>query len=176
VKCVVSRPDEQNIGSKNIKRNIVLENMETKQPAGERVRENTAIKKNKKIDQQIVNNIESYSRNPQLIATRVKELDKEWDIERVLELNMSILSILGISLAVFVNIYWLILPSIVLLFFIQHAIQGWCPPIPIFRYFKVRTRPEIDREKFALKAIRGDFERISGSRDAYEAFRATERI
>jgi hypothetical protein len=43
------------------------------------------------------------------------------------------------------------------LFFVQHAIQGWCPPIPIFRAYKVRTRPEIDREKYALKALRGDF-------------------
>lgn len=98
--------------------------MIAKEPDGERVRKNTAEKKNAKIDNEIILNIEKYSKNPPLIADRIKQLDKEWDIERVLEINMSIISILGISLAVFANIYWLILPSIVLLFFIQHAIQG----------------------------------------------------
>lgn len=151
--------------------------METKEPEGERVRKYTATSKNEKIDALIIGNIEKYSKNPQFIAQRIKQLDKEWDIERVLEINMSTLSIIGITLAVFVNIYWLMLPSIVLLFFVQHALQGWCPPIPIFRYFKVRTRPEIDREKYALKAIRGDFNNLSsGNNNAVEAFKAVQRI
>lgn len=150
--------------------------MIAKEPDGERVRKNTAEEKNTKIDNEIIRNIENYSKTPQLIAARIKQLDKEWDIERVLEINMSTLSIIGISLAVFVNIYWLILPSTVLLFFVQHAIQGWCPPIPVFRYFKVRTRPEIDREKYALKAIRGDFSKIEFNNNAFAAFEATQKI
>jgi hypothetical protein len=151
--------------------------METKEPEGERVRKNTASSKNEKIDRLILNNIEKYSKTPQSIAQRIKELDKEWDIERVLEINMATLSLIGIALAVFVNIYWLILPSVVLLFFVQHALQGWCPPIPIFRYYKVRTRPEIDREKYALKAIRGDFNNLSPVNiNVTEAFRAVQKI
>lgn len=151
--------------------------MYTKEPNGERVRKNTAKEKNARIDNEIVRNIEKYSKKPESITERIKQLDKEWDIERVLEINMSILSIIGISLAVLVNIYWLLLPTIVLIFFIQHAIQGWCPPIPIFRYFKVRTRPEIDREKYALKAIRGDFRNVEfGNWNAHAAFDAAQKI
>jgi hypothetical protein len=151
--------------------------METKEPSGERVRKNTPSKTNKKIDDQILSNIEKYSKAPHLIPDRIKELDKEWDIERVLELNMATLAIIGISLATFVNIYWLILPAIVLLFFIQHAVQGWCPPIPVFRYFNVRTRPEIDREKYALKAIRGDFSNLElNNSSAYTVFEAVQKI
>ena len=52
---------------------------------------------------------------------------------------------------------WLWLTGVVLVFLFQHSVQGWCPPLPIFRRFGVRTRSEIDWEKFALKALRGDF-------------------
>lgn len=52
---------------------------------------------------------------------------------------------------------WLWLTEAVLLFLCQHSVQGWCPPLPVFRRFGVRTRSEIDQEKFALKALRGDF-------------------
>jgi hypothetical protein len=53
---------------------------------------------------------------------------------------------------------WLILPGVVLSFLFQHAVQGWCPPVPVFRRLGVRTREEIDRERYALKALRGDFD------------------
>ena len=40
----------------------------------------------------------------------------------------------------------------------QHALQGWCPTVPEFRRIGVRTAKEINREKYALKAMRGDFD------------------
>jgi hypothetical protein len=65
----------------------------------------------------------------------------------------------------------------VLLFFVQHALQGWCPPIPAFRALGVRTRPEIDREKYAIKALRGDFQNIHLSPEQPEiAFEAAKKI
>jgi hypothetical protein len=33
---------------------------------------------------------------------------------------------------------------------LQHAMQGWCPPVPLLRRLGIRTRNEIDREKYAL--------------------------
>ena len=42
-------------------------------------------------------------------------------------------------------------------FLLMHAIQGWCPPLPIIRKMGVRTAEEIFHEKFVLKQIRGDF-------------------
>jgi hypothetical protein len=52
-------------------------------------------------------------------------------------------------------------------FLLQHALQGWCPPVPVFRRLGVRTTAEIDRERYALKALRGDFKRLDASfRDA----------
>jgi hypothetical protein len=64
-----------------------------------------------------------------------------------------------------------------LLFFIWHAFQGWCPPVPLLRFFKIRTRPEIDREKYALKAMRGDFKNFNDQGDlASWAFEATREV
>ncbi|MDF2451866.1 MAG: hypothetical protein K0S26_1370 [Bacteroidota bacterium] len=100
--------------------------MEQKEPKGERVRKVTSDKSNSKIDQFIVENINKYSVSSSTISKRIVELDKMWDIERILEINMSVISLTGIALSIFVNVYWLILPCIVLLFFVQHAIQGWC--------------------------------------------------
>lgn len=77
---------------------------------------------------------------------------------RLLETNASALALLGLGLAVAHSRKWLIVPGVVLPFLLQHAVQGWCPPVPIFRRLGVRTRKEIDREKYALKALRGDFD------------------
>lgn len=90
-------------------------------------------------------------------------MEREWDIERVLEVNMSTIALMGIGLSAFHNRKWLILPGIVLAFFAQHAIQGWCPPLPLFRKLGYRTKAEIDKEKYALKLLRGDFDRAAGA-------------
>lgn len=140
---------------------------------GERVRESTSHDQNVEIDKDIFRNVVNYSGDRYAIEKRIKQLDKEWSIERLLEINMSTLSIIGLALGAFVNIYWLILPAVVLAFFVQHALQGWCPPLPIFRAFKRRTRAEIDREKFALKALRGDF--IGAEKEPNTAWKAVNK-
>jgi hypothetical protein len=45
----------------------------------------------------------------------------------------------------------------------QHALQGWCPPLPLLRRLGVRTQQEIERERYALKALRGDFDAVPGT-------------
>jgi hypothetical protein len=46
-------------------------------------------------------------------------------------------------------------------FLLLHGVQGWRPPVPVLRRIGVRTRSEIDREKFALKVLRGDFQSVT---------------
>jgi hypothetical protein len=91
---------------------------------------------------------------------RLAELDSEWDIERLLQANASTLVMLGVALGYAVDRRFLVLPAAVLTFFAQHALQGWCPPIPIFRRRGVRTMREIERERYAIKALRGDFDGV----------------
>jgi hypothetical protein len=50
-----------------------------------------------------------------------------------------------------------VFPAVVAGFLLQHALQGWCPPLPAFHRLGVRTPREIDVERTALKAMRGDF-------------------
>lgn len=92
------------------------------------------------------------------IAERLRELDEEWDVERLLQVNASTLVLLGVLLGAKVDRRFLLLPAAVFTFFAQHALQGWCPPIPVFRRLGVRTHREIARERHALKALRGDFD------------------
>lgn len=136
-----------------------------------RVRENTSRITNLKIDEKTYENIKLYSRlTEEEISKRIKDLDKEWDIERVLEINMSALALTGIFLSS-KNRGWLILPTVVMGFFAQHALQGWCPPMVLFRYLKVRTRDEINQEKHALKALRGDYSELRSAEEAFIAVR-----
>ncbi|HWP19094.1 MAG TPA: hypothetical protein VNO84_08190 [Burkholderiaceae bacterium] len=97
---------------------------------------------------------------PQYIQQRLDELDREWDIERCLETGAASLSLLGAALGATVNRKWFLLPATVAGFLLQHAIQGWCPPLPLLRRIGVRTADEINRERYALKVLRGDFAEV----------------
>jgi len=122
------------------------------------VRANTDPEVNQKIDSTIEERIRFYATQPrETISRRIEELEQEWDIERFLETNAAGIALGGVVFGL-VSKKWLLLSATVLGFLLQHAIQGWCPPIPLLRKFGIRTRREIDREKYALKILRGDFQ------------------
>jgi hypothetical protein len=138
----------------------------------DRVRANTSSKTNNEIDQTIRHSIEEYAgKGRAAISKRISDLDHEWDVERTLELNASTIALTGLILGATVNRKWLFVPGVVLPFLFQHAVQGWCPPLPVLRKIGIRTREEIDLEKYALKALRGDFENAS---DVDRALHAAE--
>ena len=99
------------------------------------------------------------------IPVRLRELKQEWDIERAIEANASALALTGTALGATQDRRWLILPVLVTAFLFQHAIQGWCPPVPILRRLGFRTAHEIEQERTALMALRGDFDQIAGAQD-----------
>ena len=99
-------------------------------------------------------NIREYNKlSEHEIAQRLNELQKEWDIEKTLEVNASSLALGGLLLGTSVNKKWYILPGVVVSFLLQHGLQGWCPPLPLFRMLGIRTRQEIDEERYALKSF-----------------------
>ncbi len=140
-----------------------------------RVRANTACQVNQNIDEEIEARVHFYAGKPAyLITQRIQELEKEWSIERLLETNASTLALTGIVLAATVNKKWLWLSGGVLGFLLLHGIQGWCPPVPALRRLGVRTRGEIDKEKYALKLLRGDFDEVD--REKLSSHRVMEAI
>ena len=123
----------------------------------ERVPHQTDPEINERITRETEANVGAYSADRRLIDLRLQELEREWDIERMLEANAATIFLIGITLARFVNRRWYLLPAAVATFLLQHALQGWCPPVGLFRRLGVRTLREIDEERYALKAMRGDF-------------------
>lgn len=69
------------------------------------------------------------------------------------KLNAAVLSLTGVILSANVHKKWLWLPGVVTTYLIQQSLQGWCPPIALFRKLGVRSKQEIDREKYALRDI-----------------------
>lgn len=139
-------------------------------PTTTRVERNTSDSANRRIREQIEESIAYFSEHPHEIDQRLKELDQEWDIERVLEANASTLSVTGVALGALLSRRFLFLPAVVTGFLLQHALQGWCPPIAVFRRRGVRTAKEINQERYALKLLRGDFDGLpdageSGARE-----------
>ena len=139
----------------------------------DRVRANTAPKVNERIDDITVEHLCNYvGQSSEAISRRIQELDNEWDIERWLETNASALALSGLLLGATVSRKWFLLSGLVLPLLLLHATQGWCPPVPLLRRLGVRTRHEIDKEKYALKILRGDFDGIPNILD--ETLRAVE--
>lgn len=127
----------------------------------DRVRRHTADTILNRIEEQIERRIRFYATQPEhIISRRIEELEQEWDMERTLGTNAATLALTSAVLGLAVNRKWLLLTCGVMGFLFQHAVSGWCPPVPLMRRLGVRTRSEIDREKFALKTLRGDFRNL----------------
>lgn len=141
------------------------------------VRANTNPGVLKQIDMSIEEKVLYYStQTKEVISKRITQLEREWDIERVLEANAASLALTGLLLGLTRSRKYLLLSFGVLSFLLTHSIQGWCPPMPILRKLGVRTRSEIDREKFALKVLRGDFQDVSREPAAFKEHPASEVI
>ncbi|OHB55747.1 MAG: hypothetical protein A2Y12_11490 [Planctomycetes bacterium GWF2_42_9] len=130
-----------------------------------RVEEKTDPAINEQFQKDIEARILYYSQRIENIQQRLNELDSEWDIERVLETQASALTVVGVLLGITACKKWFLLPAIVGGFFLQHAITGWCPPVPLFRRLGIRTMREINQERYGLKALKGDFDEINSKTD-----------
>jgi hypothetical protein len=123
----------------------------------ERVPDHAPGSFNRRIVRDTAESVRRHARHPERIDARLRELDREWDIERTLEANAATLALAGTLLGIVVDKRFLALPVAVSAFLLQHALQGWCPPVPAFRGMGYRTMREVDTERYALKALRGDF-------------------
>jgi hypothetical protein len=140
-----------------------------------RVAIHTSREAGRDINQRLEQSIRHFSAHPNEIDARLRALDAEWDIERAIEANASALAFTGVALGAAHDRRWLLLPALVTAFLFQHAVQGWCPPVPILRRLGFRTAYEIEQERQMLKALRGDFARLAPARRS-RSRRASRRV
>ncbi|HEU0005909.1 MAG TPA: hypothetical protein VFS12_07960, partial [Terriglobia bacterium] len=75
-------------------------------PTTERVPRHTDQDLNEGIIRHTDNNVGRHAGDLVLIDMRLKELDREWDIEHALEANAAAVSLIGLSLGRLVNRRW----------------------------------------------------------------------
>jgi hypothetical protein len=126
------------------------------------VRTHTPDEMNRKIDarvEQCVQHMAEQMDRP-AISRYLEKLEREWDLNRVVTVAASAVSVLGLVLGAKDGKGWRVVSGVAAGLLLQHGIFGFGPLSELVRLLGVRTRKEMDLEKFALKALRGDFERI----------------
>lgn len=118
-----------------------------------RVPSNTAQDVNAGIKKSFRASVAYFSEHPLAIPNRLRELDREWDIERAFAVTSSGLSLLGLAAGLTGRRRGFLLSFVVQGFYMQHTLQGWCPPLPVLRRMGFRTSSEIERERCALKDV-----------------------
>ena len=138
-----------------------------------RVPRHTATDVNRTIQQSVDNSIRYHQKHKNQIASRLQELDEEWDIERAIQANAAAVSLVGLIFGLLGRSRWFLLPAAASGFLLQHAVEGWCPPVPVLRRLGFRTAFEIEHERQALKLIRGDYKSaVDGDADAEDLLEA----
>jgi hypothetical protein len=94
---------------------------------------------------------------PADIARRLHALDREWDVDRAIELEAAATGLLGLALAAFVHPRLRLVPALAAAAVLAFATTRRHPLLPLLRRLGVRSAREIARERYALKALRGDF-------------------
>jgi hypothetical protein len=97
---------------------------------------------------------------PAAIEQRLTALGREWTSGRLVKVTTAIGILGGLILAGFVNIWWLLLPVAMGLLLIQYAFSRVSLLTLLFRGLGFRSSLEIEHERMALKALRGDFRHI----------------
>jgi hypothetical protein len=128
-------------------------------PVLDRVRANTWPPVNDRLDLEAQLRLREVaaSTSTDEVTRRITRLDDEWDFDRVLEPEAAVMGLIGLAAGVGIDKRLLVLPGVVATMLLLHSTHGWYPWLALFRRVGVRTRDEIDRERYGLKAVRGDF-------------------
>jgi hypothetical protein len=97
---------------------------------------------------------------PAAIEQRLTQLGQEWTTGRMVKVTTAVAILVGLTLTYFVSIWWLSLPVVVGLLLIQYAFSRVSLLTFLFRSLGFRSSLEIEHERLALKALRGDFRHI----------------
>ncbi len=132
------------------------------QTSTDQVRSHAPEEVNKRIDERVERCVRHMAEQERSEISRyLGKLEREWDLNRAVMVVGSAVAVLGLWLARRDGGRWRTLGEVAAGLMLQQGLVGFGPLAELVRaVFGVRTRREIDLEKFALKALRGDFERI----------------
>ena len=128
-----------------------------------------------RIRRQLEVNVAYYARRLDRIEERLRDLEREWDVERTVAVGAGVATLAGLVLGIFKK-KWALLPVGAAALLIAHSADGCCDRLPVLRCLGVRTRKEIEQERYALKALRGDFSGVSPGSGADPEANATGAI
>jgi hypothetical protein len=97
------------------------------------------------------------------ILVRIRQLECEWNTERLLEAVTGTLALLSVGLGFTYDIRWFVITGVVALLLLMEAFRGWNPALPVMRRLGFRTAYEIYEEKTALRILRGDLDHLRSS-------------
>ncbi len=119
--------------------------------------------------------VDAVTLGPTALTQRLDALDDEWPTDRVVGLGAAVVAATGIALAAAHSPRWLALTGVALATLAQQSLLGSSPASLALRYAGFRSSREIDVERCALKALRGDFRKIAPPR-AHPSGRATQAL
>jgi hypothetical protein len=91
------------------------------------------------------------------IDARLRHLEGEWSMGRMVKATAGVLILGGLGLTIFVNPWLAVIPAAGGLMLAQNLYSRKSLLGEMFAAMGFRTSVEIDHERMALKAIRGDF-------------------
>ena len=130
-------------------------------PAGDRARRHTARSVLRRIDDDTLDHLLAVESKPASANGRLEALDREWDIDRTIEVEAAAMGLIGLALGTLVRPAFLAMPATVGAAVFLFGTRGLYPLLPIFRRLGIRTAREIERERYAIKALRGDFDAMA---------------
>ncbi|MDC0714684.1 hypothetical protein POL68_39915 [Stigmatella sp. ncwal1] len=132
------------------------------QTSADVVRSHAASGVNKRIDERVERCVRYMAQQDRKeISPYLNKLEREWDVGRAAMVVGSVATVVGLWWGRRPGSRWRVLSGVAAGLMLQQGVFGFGPLAELVRAVGgVRTRREIDLEKFALKALRGDFERI----------------
>jgi hypothetical protein len=124
----------------------------------DRARRHTARSVLRRIDDDTLHHLMEVEARPDTASRRLEALDREWDLDRTIEAEAAAMGLMGLALGILVRPAFLALPATVGAAVFLFGTRGIYPLLPIFRRLGIRTAREIERERYAVKALRGDFD------------------
>lgn len=112
------------------------------------------------LDRRLAQRIDQTVRDgPAAIQRRLRALDGEWDFDRAVFGAGAVVALGGLALSQVTGKKRLLLaPAVMLPMMCGQALLRWSPPASVLQRFGLRSRKEIDRERIALKFLRGDLD------------------